>query len=430
MWTGDKVIPKDITLQSLEEITTVLKRAPVIWDNEHANDYDQKRVYLGPYSGRSPDIIPKLRGVMTNPNCEYGANFVAIHSLALWSRCTVDGCDTLSGNETVTYDIKLEIGSPGDGHPAPPPNNLPSHVYHPRHALRSAVSQWLLELYKNKPMWGPITKPQVGLNPIGVLKPSVNTCLVTTCTTSSINTPLPSSLPGATGAGPPRPESEPGAGSGVSGVNPAESAGQTSAVSSSLPLVTTPLVPVMNSLVSHNVVVMERSVEASGGDMKSGPEPMEVIPTSPSHTMDSMTSPPTPSAGDSMATDPAPLTNPPTPASVMEQEQIGGNGVLSKADSVTMLCDDQTLGTKQLDNQSINSAESALMTAEELENLCDLYYLPWEHGPKALQILNEFYWLKTHAGVMLVNSNLHSPSEDESDDVDVQVRTLINDLIY
>ena len=47
MWTGDKVIPKDITVASLEEITAVLKRPPVIWDNEHANDYDQKRVYLG-----------------------------------------------------------------------------------------------------------------------------------------------------------------------------------------------------------------------------------------------------------------------------------------------------------------------------------------------------------------------------------------------
>ena len=49
MWTGDKVIPKDITVASLEEITAVLKRPPVIWDNEHANDYDQKRVYLGTY---------------------------------------------------------------------------------------------------------------------------------------------------------------------------------------------------------------------------------------------------------------------------------------------------------------------------------------------------------------------------------------------
>ena len=47
MWTGDKVIPKDITVPSLEEITTVLNRPPVIWDNEHANDYDQKRMYLG-----------------------------------------------------------------------------------------------------------------------------------------------------------------------------------------------------------------------------------------------------------------------------------------------------------------------------------------------------------------------------------------------
>jgi protein O-GlcNAcase / histone acetyltransferase len=47
MWTGDKVIPKEITLGSLEGITQILKRAPVIWDNEHANDYDQKRVYLG-----------------------------------------------------------------------------------------------------------------------------------------------------------------------------------------------------------------------------------------------------------------------------------------------------------------------------------------------------------------------------------------------
>ena len=49
MWTGDKVIPRDITVTSLEEITTVLNRPPVIWDNEHANDYDQKRMYLGSF---------------------------------------------------------------------------------------------------------------------------------------------------------------------------------------------------------------------------------------------------------------------------------------------------------------------------------------------------------------------------------------------
>ena len=53
MWTGDKVIPKDITVTSLQSITQVLKRPPVIWDNEHANDYDQRRIYLGEESFNS-----------------------------------------------------------------------------------------------------------------------------------------------------------------------------------------------------------------------------------------------------------------------------------------------------------------------------------------------------------------------------------------
>lgn len=90
-FVGPKVISRILTVESVEEITDVLRRPPVVWDNLHANDYDQKRVFLGPYSGRSPDLIPKLRGVLTNPNCEYGANFVAIHTLAQWSRCNMDG---------------------------------------------------------------------------------------------------------------------------------------------------------------------------------------------------------------------------------------------------------------------------------------------------------------------------------------------------
>ncbi len=84
-----------MTKDSIEEITEVLKRPPLIWDNIHANDYDQKRIFLGPYQGRSPEIIRKLRGVLTNPNCEYGANFIAIHTLAQWSRCSADGTPDL-----------------------------------------------------------------------------------------------------------------------------------------------------------------------------------------------------------------------------------------------------------------------------------------------------------------------------------------------
>lgn len=33
--------------------------------------------------------------------------------------------------------------------------------------------------------------------------------------------------------------------------------------------------------------------------------------------------------------------------------------------------------------------------------LCDLFYLPFEHGSRSLQIINEFYWLKTNASVLV-----------------------------
>lgn len=90
LWTGPKVISKHLTVESIQEVTEALRRPPVIWDNLHANDYDQKRAFLGPYAGRSPELIPLLRGVLSNPNCEYHANHVAIHTLAHWAKCSSD----------------------------------------------------------------------------------------------------------------------------------------------------------------------------------------------------------------------------------------------------------------------------------------------------------------------------------------------------
>lgn len=85
--TGPKVISKTISISSIDELASVLCRPPVIWDNLHANDYDQRLLFLGPYEGRSSELIPRLNGVLTNPNCEYGANYVAIHTLSQWSKC-------------------------------------------------------------------------------------------------------------------------------------------------------------------------------------------------------------------------------------------------------------------------------------------------------------------------------------------------------
>lgn len=50
------------------------------------------------------------------------------------------------------------------------------------------------------------------------------------------------------------------------------------------------------------------------------------------------------------------------------------------------------------------------MTIDDLNLLCDLFYLPFEHGSKALQLLNEFYWLKSNA-LLLININKMKTSE-------------------
>ena len=86
-WTGSKVVSEHIFKEEILELAKVLRRKPLIWDNLHANDYDTQRMFLGPYSGRSPDIIPHLMGVFTNPNCEYSLNVPALFTLAAWSHC-------------------------------------------------------------------------------------------------------------------------------------------------------------------------------------------------------------------------------------------------------------------------------------------------------------------------------------------------------
>jgi len=108
---GPKVISKVITEPSIDELISVIKRPPVIWDNLHANDYDQHRLFLGPYVGRSVELIPKLNGVLTNPNCEYGANYIPIHTLAQWSRC---GMQLRTKSPTLAQAMILEAeGSKG-----------------------------------------------------------------------------------------------------------------------------------------------------------------------------------------------------------------------------------------------------------------------------------------------------------------------------
>ncbi|XP_074760240.1 protein O-GlcNAcase-like isoform X3 [Athene noctua] len=86
IWTGPKVVSQELSAALLEEVEGVLRRPPVIWDNLYANDYDCRRVFLGPYTGRAPGLVPRLCGLLLNPNCELQANFIPIHTLGSWFR--------------------------------------------------------------------------------------------------------------------------------------------------------------------------------------------------------------------------------------------------------------------------------------------------------------------------------------------------------
>ncbi len=79
-WTGPAIISEQIPVDSIESLAKRIGRPPVIWDNLHANDYDQRRLFCGPYS-RSNELKNSVRGILLNPNNEFPINFVPLQTL-------------------------------------------------------------------------------------------------------------------------------------------------------------------------------------------------------------------------------------------------------------------------------------------------------------------------------------------------------------
>merc|ERR1740128_865814 len=129
---------------------------------------------MGPYSGRSVELKSSLRGVMTNPNCEYGVNYVAIRTLAHWAQCRRDGEPQRPHNDPLSADIRLETESDEGSEP----QQVASDVYHPRHALRMALREWLPEFNKVR------------------LAPNVLQQRVLTITPGALEGPAPVPIPG------------------------------------------------------------------------------------------------------------------------------------------------------------------------------------------------------------------------------------------
>lgn len=81
-WTGPEIVSAEIAVDHVRDVSRHLRRKPLLWDNLHANDYDSRRLLLGPYSGRPPELRDEVAGILINPNGEWPLNFVALHTLA------------------------------------------------------------------------------------------------------------------------------------------------------------------------------------------------------------------------------------------------------------------------------------------------------------------------------------------------------------
>ncbi|XP_072192360.1 protein O-GlcNAcase-like isoform X3 [Excalfactoria chinensis] len=113
IWTGPKVVSQELSVALVEEVEHVLQRRLLIWDNLFANDYDCRRVFLGPYTGRAPGFVSRLHGLLLNPNCELQANFVPIHTLGSWFHSELRGCAHTDSTGTLPRALGLSMhGAP------------------------------------------------------------------------------------------------------------------------------------------------------------------------------------------------------------------------------------------------------------------------------------------------------------------------------
>ena len=81
-WTGPEIISREISVAHVRELQEILRRKPLVWDNLFANDYDGRRFYCGPYSGRPPELREAVNGLLVNPNNESPLNFVPLRTFA------------------------------------------------------------------------------------------------------------------------------------------------------------------------------------------------------------------------------------------------------------------------------------------------------------------------------------------------------------
>ena len=87
-WTGRLVVNQRITAADADAWSAALGgRRPLLWDNTPVNDaLMASRLRVGPLRGRSPDLVGRIGGYLSNPMVQAVASIPALLSAAAWLR--------------------------------------------------------------------------------------------------------------------------------------------------------------------------------------------------------------------------------------------------------------------------------------------------------------------------------------------------------
>jgi hypothetical protein len=81
-WTGNDVAVKTITTADAREWGALMNRKPLVWDNYPVNDFDTWRLFLGPLTGRSPELPEVTAGIIANPMNQPYASMISLFTVA------------------------------------------------------------------------------------------------------------------------------------------------------------------------------------------------------------------------------------------------------------------------------------------------------------------------------------------------------------
>jgi hyaluronoglucosaminidase len=117
MWTGDGVIPRQITVSDAQAARKVWGRKLFLWDNYPVNDFDGSvgRVLLGPYAKRERGLSGQLVGDVSNPMNQAAASKVVEFGAAdfAWNDAAFDPQRAWRAAAEYLAGRRLAGGEPG-----------------------------------------------------------------------------------------------------------------------------------------------------------------------------------------------------------------------------------------------------------------------------------------------------------------------------